>query len=331
MINHQKIIEAKDRTKALFNQIATLAHEVDTAEELILHSLKLICEKNQWPLAHAIIFQELNHSIKMSPSIVYSSEPQRFLNLIEQFHLQSNNALTEYHHQVIFEKKAQWIKDLQLYKNHPYYQLFLEKGIQHLILFPLLFSNRVVGIIEFYAHQPELAEEWISELMAQIGNQLGIIVELKASSEQLRKLSMAIEQNFTAIEITDANGVIEYVNPIYLQTTGYSVKEIIGKKPSIHKSGIHPPEFYAQLWQTITAGHRWQGEICNRRKDGSLFWEQVTISPVKNARDEIINYVAIKIDITSKRQYEEQLKKAKEEAEAANRAKSEFLANMSHE
>src|SRR5690606_15657184 len=117
----------------------------------------------------------------------------------------------------------------------------------------------------------------------------GLIIELKASIEQLRKLSMAIEQNFTSIEITDANGIIEYVNPIFSQVTGYSAEEIIGKKPSILKSGIHTPEFYKQLWQTISSGNLWQGEICNRRKDGSLYWEQVTISPVKNARQEIIN------------------------------------------
>jgi len=330
LINAQKINEAKIRVQHLFNQIAARAHEVDSAEELILHSIRQISEFTHWPLAHVIIFQELNHSLKISPSIVYSSSPQQYLPLIELFH-QSTPALSEYHPQVITEKKALRIKDIPLQKHYPYQQLISEAGLKQLILFPLIFSNRVVGIIEFYVGESEQPEEWMSELMEQISTQLGIIVELKASIEQLRKLSMAIEQNFTSIEITDANGIIEYVNPIFMQVTGYTADEVIGKKPSILKSGIHPPEFYEQLWQTIASGNRWQGEICNRRKDGSLFWEQVTISPVKNARQEIINYVAVKFDITAKRQYEEQLRKAKEEADAANRAKSEFLANMSHE
>lgn len=332
LVNLQKIIDIKVRIQNLFNQIANIAHEVDSAEELVLRSLKYICEHTGWPLAHAIIFQELNHSIKMSPSIIFSGDPQQYLQLINHFHAHhSQVTLTVDHQQVINAKKARWIKDIHLREDYPHHQLLLDTGLQHLILIPLLFSGKVVGIIEFYAYHIEGQDEWISELMEQMGNQLGLIIELKASIEQLRKLSMAIEQNFTSIEITDANGIIEYVNPIFTQVTGYSAEEIIGKKPSILKSGIHTPEFYKQLWQTISSGNLWQGEICNRRKDGSLYWEQVTISPVKNARQEIINYVAVKIDITAKRQYEEQLKKAKEEAEAANRAKSEFLANMSHE
>jgi len=331
LINSQRITEAKIRVQHLFQQITARAHEIDSAEELILHTLKLIIELTRWPLAHAIVFPDLNHSIKISPSIAFSRTPQRFLSLIEQFHQQASQELSEYHRHVIAEKTAQWIKDIHLQKSFPNNQLFIDTGLKHLILCPLVFSNRVVGFIEFYTDELDLPDEWISELMEQISNQLGIIIELKASNEQLRKLSLAIEQNYTSIEITDANGIIEYVNPIFMQATGYSADEVIGKKPSVLKSGIHPQEFYEQLWQTIAAGNRWQGEICNRRKDGSLFWEQVTISPVKNARQEIINYVAVKIDITSKRQYEEQLRKAKEEAEAANRAKSEFLANMSHE
>ncbi|MCX7985544.1 MAG: ATP-binding protein [Bacteroidales bacterium] len=327
----EKRLDTKLRLEKLFNQVVDIAHQVDSAEELIVHTLKHICEVTQWPLAHATVFYQLNHNLRISPTIVYSKTPEKYLQIIENFHHLSSSQITEFHEEIFETKSARWIKNIHQHEGYLYRHLLQQYGLKHLILFPLTFANEVVGIIEFYADNIESDNEWMPELINQIGYQLGLIIELKSSIEQLRKLSMAIEQNYTSIEITDANGVIEYVNPIFLQITGYNLEEIIGKKPSILKSGIHPAAFYEQMWQTISSGKRWQGEICNRKKDGSLFWEQVTISPVKNNRQEIINYVAVKIDITAKRQYEEQLKKAKEEAETANKAKSEFLANMSHE
>ncbi|WP_085909877.1 PAS domain-containing protein [Kiloniella majae] len=165
-------------------------------------------------------------------------------------------------------------------------------------------------------------------------NRITFIRDISAQKEvegNLRKLSKAIEQNPAIIQITDPQGIVEYVNPKFTEVTGYSPDEIIGKTPSVLKSGYTPEQEYQELWQTISNGNVWTGVFKNKHKNGDFFWERASISSVVNDQGEITNYVATKEDITKQRMAEAQLMQAKESAEVANRAKSEFLANMSHE
>ena len=129
------------------------------------------------------------------------------------------------------------------------------------------------------------------------------------SSTELRKYYRAIEQSGSGIVITDINGNIEYANPKFEEVTGYALEEVIGQNPRILKSGRQRPEFYEKLWGTISAGQVWIGIFHNKKKDGSLYWESATIAPVLDQNGVITNYVAIKDDITSRRQSEEQLQK----------------------
>jgi PAS domain S-box-containing protein len=130
-----------------------------------------------------------------------------------------------------------------------------------------------------------------------------------AINHQQRKYFRAIEQSGNIIVITDVSGAIEYVNPKFEQSTGYSLAEAIGKNPRILKSGRQPKEFYSELWQTISSGKVWKGEFLNQHKDGSLHWESATIAPVMDDDGVVTNYVAVKEDITAQRQSDEQLRK----------------------
>ena len=157
-------------------------------------------------------------------------------------------------------------------------------------------------------------------------------ITLRRQAEtQLRKLQSAVEQSPTVVVITDTTGAIEYVNPQFTVQTGYTAAEALGQNPRFLQSGHHPREFFVRMWETLRAGHTWRGELCNQRKDGTTFWEVAAIAPIRDHAGGLTHYVAIKEDITERRWVAEELRRAKEVAEAANRAKSIFLANMSHE
>ncbi|MFZ4774390.1 MAG: PAS domain S-box protein [Terrimicrobiaceae bacterium] len=157
------------------------------------------------------------------------------------------------------------------------------------------------------------------------------ITERKKAEEELQNLRTAVEQSGTTIVITDPQGTIEYVNPIFEQSTGYSAAEALGRNPRVLKSGKQGADFYKNLWSTISSGKIWRGQFHNRRKDGALYWESATISPVFNENGEIIHYIAVKEDISEVKSLEANLIEALRRAESANQAKSEFLAVMSHE
>jgi diguanylate cyclase (GGDEF)-like protein/PAS domain S-box-containing protein len=124
---------------------------------------------------------------------------------------------------------------------------------------------------------------------------------------QLQKLTMAVEQSANTIVITNVEGVIEYVNPKFTVTTGYTFDEAIGKTPRMLKSGRHAKSHYQELWGEIRAGREWRGEFCNRRKDGEHYWEICSIAPLRDTAGAISHFVATKEDITERKRYEEKL------------------------
>jgi PAS domain S-box-containing protein len=162
----------------------------------------------------------------------------------------------------------------------------------------------------------------------------GIIRDITArrqAEENLRKLSSVVAQTADRVVITNCDGIIEYVNPAVEQLTGYAPHEVIGKTPSIFKSGKHDNDFYRQLWRTIESGQVFHAEFVNRKKDGTFWNDDAIITPIRDNEGRISHYVLTGRDITERKRVENELKAAKTAAEEASRTKSEFLANMSHE
>ncbi|MDA8133624.1 MAG: PAS domain S-box protein [Desulfobacteraceae bacterium] len=133
------------------------------------------------------------------------------------------------------------------------------------------------------------------------------ITDRKQMEKDRERLLTAIEQAAEGIVITDVTGAIEYVNPAFERVTGYFKKEIMGQNPRILKSGCQPDSFYIEIWETITSGITWNGRITNKKKDGSFYTEDTTISPVFDPAGNIINFVAVKRDITHEIRMEEKL------------------------
>ena len=129
----------------------------------------------------------------------------------------------------------------------------------------------------------------------------------KQAESDVARLGTAVEQGDLAVVITELDGTIVYVNPAFERNAGYSRAEAVGKNPRILKSGKHPPEFYREMWETVGRGEVWTGIFTNRRKDGSLYDERAVISPVRDARGGIVNYVAVKRDVTRDLQIERHL------------------------
>ncbi len=166
--------------------------------------------------------------------------------------------------------------------------------------------NRAKPVIS-YEHRVQLPDDetrWHRWIDRAIFNAQGEVVEYQSIGEditehkhienKLRLHSTALEAAANAVMITDRHGDIVWINPAFTNLTGYTADEIIGKTPRILKSGKHDTAFYRKMWETIMSGKVWNGEIINKRKDGSLYTEKTTITPVLNDDDEVINYIAIK-------------------------------------
>jgi len=124
---------------------------------------------------------------------------------------------------------------------------------------------------------------------------------------ELRKLSTAVEQSANSVIITDANGIIEYVNPKFTAVSGFTQEDVLGRTPRILKSGRQPDSCYSEMWDTIKSGKEWQGEFCNRTKDDRQYWELCSIAPIKDESGTITHFVGIKEDISKHKRYEEKL------------------------
>lgn len=134
------------------------------------------------------------------------------------------------------------------------------------------------------------------------------MVEAKSHIEmELRKLSSAVEHSPNVVLITDISGRIEYVNQKFTAVTGWSASEVIGQTPALFKSGVTPRATYEELWRDILDGREWRGEFCNRRKDGSLYWEKCSVSPVRDPAGIITHFVALKEDVTETKRLQEEL------------------------
>ena len=139
------------------------------------------------------------------------------------------------------------------------------------------------------------------------------------AEEELRKLSHAVEQSPVSIIVTDRNGTIEYVNPKFTQITGYRADEAIGKTPRILKSGKIPDSEYKRLWETITSGREWHGELINRKMNGELFWERASISAIRDSNGTITHFVGVKEDISEQRRTEQAHKQAMKQLRQAQK------------
>ncbi|MBI5727518.1 MAG: PAS domain S-box protein, partial [Ignavibacteriales bacterium] len=186
-------------------------------------------------------------------------------------------------------------------------------------------DGRIVWVMGYAV--PEIVD---GEILGYVGT-ITDVTELKLTEQKLRTFSRAVEQSPVLILLTDIQGNIQYVNPKFEEVTGYYLDEVIGKNPRILKSGETDASEYARLWDTILRGCTWSGEFQNKKKNGEIYWESAVITPIFDIKGEAIQFLAVKVDITERKESELELRIAKEKAEVMNKLKSNLLSNMSHE
>ncbi|MFY8005193.1 MAG: PAS domain S-box protein, partial [Chitinophagaceae bacterium] len=217
----------------------------------------------------------------------------------------------------------------------PEYQVFMQHTLENLI------SNEQPYQIEYCIQKADNGEKRYIQSKAHLVRNNegkpwyveGVLQDVTNSvlaQASLRKLSRAVEQSSASIVITDTKGVIEYVNPAFSKVSGYAASEVIGANPRLLKSSNTPIDVYKELWQTISHGETWFGILQNRKKNGDLYWESATISPVMNEKGVVTNYIAIKEDITERVKAEDERKLLLEELTRNNAELKQFSYITTH-
>ena len=284
---------------ALFN--ASLIEGDDDRGEVLEATLIDITERKRAEEAlrqseqqYRLLFQSNPH-----PMWVYDLETLRFLEV--------NDAAIEHYGYIRDEFLAMTIKDVRPPEDVP---LLLDNvatvaaGINRSGNWRHRTKNGKIIDVEITAHRMLFAGRGAELVLAND------ITERRLTEAENRRLAMAIEQSADGIVVTDPEGIIQYVNPAFSAMTGYTRDEALGQNPRILKSGQHGNEFYQSLWNTIRAGNVWHGEISNRRKDGTLYTEAMTIAPVRDPSGTITNFIAVKEDVSERKQLEQQFRQA---------------------
>ena len=172
---------------------------------------------------------------------------------------------------------------------------------------PIMHEERLLGVLNLYLDHGHGGSKDDERFLKSVAHNLAGVIDREYTARRVRQLSQATEQSPASVVITNPDGIIEYVNKRCCAVTGYSKDELVGKNPKLLKGGDLPDGVYKDLWNTIKSGREWRGELHNRKKNGELFWEDVAISPVRNRSGVVTHFLAVKEDVTQRKELEDAL------------------------
>ena len=294
----ERLLQRNNQTQALINKLLNASLADQPLSEFLQYAIEQLTQSTIISLAE-------------KGAIFLTNDQGDSLEMVAQHNL--NDELLDKCHYLPFGKclcgTAASTQSIQFYSCVDQHHEITFEGMQphgHYCI-PILSNESVLGVINLYLIHGHQQSESEIEFLKIIANSLANIIERKLAENALVKLSRAVESSSSAVYITDAEGLIEYINPKFSEITGYSEEEVLGKTPRFLKTDETPMAVYEDMWQKISSGEEWKAELQNRKKDGSLYWARTSISGVRNANEKFTHYIAIQDDVTREYKMSEQI------------------------
>lgn len=254
--------------------------------------LQTVCEKLSELFGYSLVWIGLKQADGSVGMVAHAGAAQEFLREVvirwdetPAGHGPTGSAIRTGQVQVIPVSEQAW---------RPFREPAVHHGIKVALSLPLNVRGETIGALTFYAVREDAFDAAITEELSRFANQVAISILAARDQEEIRLRTAALEAAANAVVITDRLGNIIWVNRAFTDLTGYTSSEALQQNPRILKSDRHDEPFYREMWETIAAGKTWRGEVCNRRKDGQLYAEEMTITPVRAGDGEITHFIAIK-------------------------------------
>lgn len=331
VVNVQDITERKktEEEMALLFEISSILNETENLDSALQSVIQKICETCEWDYGEAWLQDETGELLVHSRNF-YSGQKgyDEFVTKSSDYNLRPGEDLPG---KAWSEKNPVWYKELSLEKNFLRKELAKTYGFTSGFSIPVFVGGNLIAVLVFFVKKIVEEDMRLIKLISSVTSHFGEVLQRKWAEGEIRKLSVALEQNPVAVEISNPFGVVEYVNQKFVENSGYQRHEIVGKEAGFIRLRETDREKYKEIIESIKNYETWSGELLSTKVNGKFFWEQINISGIRNNSGKILYYIAVIEDISHRKSLEHDLIIAKELAEEASRLKSAILANMSHE
>ncbi len=331
IINVQDITERKKAEEeiSLLFEISSFLNVTVDLQTSLEGIIKMLCKTCELDYGEAWLPHETKNYLVHSKIFYFSNKAlSEFAEKSSRLTLNFGEGLPG---QAWASEKLIWYKNIFKETEFTGKELALQYGLNSGISKRIMAGGKTIVVLAFFIRKLSEKDNRLIKLINSVASHFGEVLQRKWAEGEIRKLFVALEQSPVAVEITNPQGVIEYVNKKYIESTGYLPSEVIGREADFISLGQPSSQLFNDFKITLSKGQVWSGEVLNRKKNGDYFWEQVYISAIKDNAGKILHYISVKEDISQRKSLEQEMLLAQKLSEEASRLKSAILANMSHE